>query len=60
MEQTNDSRENSLNTLRMYIDLKKKLVDEYLYLKEKSESKEKKLEEQGGVAASTYLVENNK
>ena len=57
MEQTNDSRENSLNTLRMYIDLKKKLVDEYLYLKEKSESKEKKLEEQGGVAASNYLVE---
>ena len=57
MEQTNDSRENSLNTLRMYVDLKKKLVDEYIYLKEKSESKEKKLEEQGGVAASNYLVE---
>ena len=58
MEQTNDSRENSLNTLRMYIDLKKKLVDEYLYLKEKSESKEKKLEDQGGIAATNYLVDN--
>ena len=58
MEQTNDSRKNSLNTLKMYIDLKKKLVDEYLYLKEKSESKEKKLEDQGGIAATNYLVDN--
>ena len=58
MEQTNDSRENSLNTLKMYIDLKKKLVDEYLYLKEKSESKEKRLEDQGGIAATNYLVDN--
>ena len=60
MEQTNENRENSLKTLRMYIDLKQKLVNEYLFLKEKSEAKEKKLEDQGGVAASTYLVENNK
>ena len=58
MEQTNENRENSLKTLRMYIDLKKKLVDEYLYLKEKSESKEKKLEDQGGIAATNYLVDN--